>query len=175
MKRHVCIVALCAALVASCSSADLQIWHRASLENEYGQKSAPAVASLDDYLALEDALFAEIDQRIYAAGDASLNAPFSRYTSGSVADPRNASPDWNRTILLEPLGKFQGNVLLLHGMSDSPYSLRALGLRLQGEGYRVLALRMPGHGTIPAGMLDLDWREMARVVALLVAPLVFPF
>ena len=124
------------------------------------------MTSLDDYLALEDALFAELDRRIYEVDDTSLDALFSRYRSGSRADPRSASPDWNRTILLEPAGKSRGSVLLLHGMSDSPYSLRALGLRLRDEGYRCLALRLPGHGTIPAGMLDLDWREMARVVAL---------
>ena len=124
------------------------------------------MTSLDDYLALEDALFAELDRRIYEVDGTSLDAQFSRYSSGSRADPRSASPDWNRTILLEPTGKSLGSVLLLHGMSDSPYSLRALALRLQDEGYRCLALRLPGHGTIPAGMLDLDWRDMARVVVL---------
>lgn len=158
-------IVLTTALVA-CGTDGLQPWHQTSLESEYGQKSAPAVASLDDYFALEDPLFAELDRKIYEVNDASLDAPFSRYSSGGPADPRNISPDWNRSILLEPAGESRGSVLLLHGMSDSPYSLRALGLRLQAEGYRCLALRLPGHGTIPAGMLDLDWREMARVVAL---------
>lgn len=54
-------------------------------------------------------------------------------------------------------------IVLFDWPGDQGGSLRALGLRLQAEGYRVLALRIPGHGTIPAGMLDLDWREMARV------------
>ena len=59
-----------------------------------------------------------------------------------------------------------GGVLLLHGMSDSPYSLRALGEALQQRGYHVVGLRMPGHGTIPSGMLYLQWQDMAAVVRL---------
>ncbi|MEP1469521.1 MAG: alpha/beta fold hydrolase [Halieaceae bacterium] len=165
MKRLVVALALVTVL-AGCGADGLQPWHRVSLDSEYGQRSAIAVTSLEDYFALEDALFAELDQKIYEADDATLDASFSRYRSGSPADPRGLQPDWNRTVLLEPEGKIHGSVLLLHGMSDSPYSLRALGLRLQSEGYRCLLLRLPGHGTIPAGMLDLNWREMAAVVAL---------
>jgi len=59
-----------------------------------------------------------------------------------------------------------GGVLLLHGMTDSPYSLRALGEALQQRGYYVLGLRMPGHGTLPSGMLYLRWQDMAAVVRL---------
>lgn len=51
-------------------------------------------------------------------------------------------------------------------MSDSPYSLRAVGEMLQQRGYSVLGLRLPGHGTVPSGLLNLHWRDMAAVVRL---------
>ncbi len=54
----------------------------------------------------------------------------------------------------------------MHGMSDSPYSLRALGETLKGYNYWVLGLRMPGHGTAPSGLTTITWEEMALVVKL---------
>ena len=55
-------------------------------------------------------------------------------------------------------------VLLLHGMSDSPYSLRHLGERLSASGMRVLGLRVPGHGTAPSGLVHVQWQDMAAAV-----------
>jgi len=51
-------------------------------------------------------------------------------------------------------------------MSDSPYSLRALAEALHRRGYWVVGLRLPGHGTIPAGLLDVRWEDMAGAVRL---------
>jgi esterase/lipase len=51
-------------------------------------------------------------------------------------------------------------------MSDSPYSLRALGEALNQQGYRVIGLRLPGHGTAPSGLKHVTWRDMAAVVRL---------
>lgn len=45
-----------------------------------------------------------------------------------------------------------GGALLLHGASDSPYSLRALAERLHRRGFEVLVMRLPGHGTAPVGL-----------------------
>ena len=57
-------------------------------------------------------------------------------------------------------------------MSDSPYSLRALGEALNEDGYHVVGLHLPGHGTAPSGLLDLRWQDMAGAVRLAVAHLV---
>ena len=56
--------------------------------------------------------------------------------------------------------------MLLHGMSDSPYSLRALGETLNRYNYWVIGLRMPGHGTAPSGLTSITWEEMSLVVKL---------
>ena len=57
-------------------------------------------------------------------------------------------------------------MLLLHGMSDSPYSLRGLGEHLQQRGYYVVGMRMPGHGTAPSGLVYVRWEDMAAAVDL---------
>ena len=129
------------------------------------QRQQPAFPSLEAYLQLEDALFAEMEQRVYAQSATGAAAALERYSPGSLADPGRRQPNWNRTFELGAETAKAG-VLLLHGMSDSPYSLRALGQTLQQSGYNVLGLRMPGHGTLPSGLLDLQWQDMAAVVRL---------
>ncbi len=56
-------------------------------------------------------------------------------------------------------------------MSDSPYSLRALGEAINERGYRVLGLRLPGHGTAPSGLRSISWQDMAAAVRLAMAHL----
>jgi alpha-beta hydrolase superfamily lysophospholipase len=51
-------------------------------------------------------------------------------------------------------------------MSDSPYSLRALGLTLNRHNYWVIGLRLPGHGTAPSGLKYVEWEDMAAAVRL---------
>jgi esterase/lipase len=51
-------------------------------------------------------------------------------------------------------------------MSDSPYSLRALGEKLHAQGFTVLGLRMPGHGAAPSGLASVTWQDMSAAVRL---------
>jgi len=48
---------------------------------------------------------------------------------------------------------------MIHGLTDSPYSMRHLARIFEEQGYYVLALRMPGHGTIPSGLLTARWED----------------
>ena len=85
-------------------------------------------------------------------------------------NPATFQANWNRSYELKP-AVVRGGVLLLHGMSDSPYSLRRIGEIYQRNGFYVLGLRHPGHGTVPAGLLDLKWEGMLEAVNLAVAHL----
>lgn len=157
---------LCAlVLLSGCESPELMPWHTEVLESEYSDETSEEITSLEDYLLLEDAVFAELEQRIYAESATGPAEGLERYSTGSLADPDQQTPNWNRTFELSNNAPRAG-VLLLHGMSDSPYSLRALGETLQRRGYTVLGLRMPGHGTLPSGLLDLQWQDMSAVVKL---------
>jgi len=143
----------------------LQLWHQVALDEEFTAAQRDDIRTLADYLALEARVYEEMDAEVYARTPVGPEQVLNRYSPGSASDPRDRQPNWNRTFELtaeDPVG----GVLLLHGMSDSPYSLRALGEALQRQGYQVLGLRMPGHGTVPAGLLDVSWEAMAAVTRL---------
>ena len=56
--------------------------------------------------------------------------------------------------------------MLLHGLSDSPYSLHSIAGLLSRQGLNVLTIRLPGHGTAPSGLLrsdHLDWMAAVRL------------
>lgn len=70
-----------------------------------------------------------------------------------------------------PVSQPRAGVLLLHGMSDSPYSLRNLGERLHEAGAYVVGLRIPGHGTAPSGLIEVTWQDMEAAVKIAVSHL----
>jgi alpha-beta hydrolase superfamily lysophospholipase len=143
----------------------LQLWHQVELDEEFTAAKAAEIETLDDYLALEARLYEEMDARVYAKTPTGPTERLNRFSPGSASDPRFRQPNWNRTFELVP-ERTTGGVLLLHGMSDGPYSLRALGQALYKQGYRVLGLRMPGHGAVPSGLLDVTWEDMAAATRL---------
>ncbi|MEM8768325.1 MAG: alpha/beta fold hydrolase, partial [Pseudomonadota bacterium] len=89
----------------------------------------------------------------------------NRYDRSSLSSPLRWPRDWNRSFELT-VDDPRGGVLLLHGMSDSPYSLRQLGERLHQDGFHVVGLRYPGHGTAPGSLTRTTWEDMAGAVAL---------
>ncbi|MBT8070086.1 MAG: alpha/beta fold hydrolase [Gammaproteobacteria bacterium] len=154
-----------------CSSGPpLEVWHTERLSEEFtGQLAEDEVNDFRKYQALEDELYKQLDLKVYASTDVGPEQVLNRYSAGSAADPRGRQPDWNRSFELE--GNGSGAVLLLHGMSDSPYSLRALGQSLNRRGFHVVGLRLPGHGTAPSGLRYIGWQDMAAAVKLAMAHL----
>lgn len=61
--------------------------------------------------------------------------------------------------------KYQRGILLVHGLTDSPYFMRYLGEFFQAQGFRVMAILLPGHGTQAGDLLDVTWQEWAKAVA----------
>jgi esterase/lipase len=58
--------------------------------------------------------------------------------------------------------KTPGAVLMVHGLTDSPYYMRTLADILYNAGYNVAAVLLPGHGTKPEDLLNVklaQWRE----------------
>ncbi len=60
---------------------------------------------------------------------------------------------------------YRRGVLLTHGLADSPYHMRFLGEFFQRNGFRVMAVLLPGHGTRPGDLLNVRWQEWAKTVA----------
>jgi alpha-beta hydrolase superfamily lysophospholipase len=163
--RFLPTIALVCALQACSSGPELELWHSEELTQEFTAEKADDVKTLADYLQLEEALYAELDEKVYAEVDTGPAYKLVRYSSGSASDPRSNSPNWNRSFELgSPTAR--GGVLLLHGMSDSPYSLRALALALNQAGYITVGLRLPGHGTAPSGLRHVRAADMIAAVHL---------
>src|SRR5262245_28712946 len=80
--------------------------------------------------------------------------------------PGNFKQDFNRSYTLEPDGPPVGAVVLLHGLTDSPYSLRHIARRYRDAGFGAIAIRLPGHGTVPAGLTDVEWDDGDRATPL---------
>lgn len=139
----------------------LSTWHTKILENEFNSRSN--VKDFDDYIALEEKLFQELDTEIYEKLLGNEKSQINRYTKNSISDPHRWEKAYNRSYEL-PVKNPKMGILLLHGMSDSPYSLHAQAEYLQKKGVWVVAMRMPGHGTIPSGLIALKWQDMASVV-----------
>ncbi|MEY2920760.1 MAG: hypothetical protein RL261_2065, partial [Pseudomonadota bacterium] len=163
--RAVCVLASAVVSLSGCSSQPLEPWHTERLTEEYRAAKADEVRTFEDYLRLEDRLFAQLETKVYARTETGPGTALMRYSKGSASDPQGREPNWNRSFEL-PAAAPVGGVLLLHGMSDSPYSLRALGEELNRRNYWVVGLRLPGHGTAPSGLLDVRWEDMAAAVQL---------
>ena len=151
--------------IAGCGGQPLQPWHTVHLAEEFEANMADDVGDFAGYLALEDRLFAELEAEVYAEVATGPEYSLVRYSSGSAADPKQRQPDYNHTFELraeEP----RGGILLLHGLSDSPYSLHALGEKFHEEGFWVIGLRLPGHGTAPSGLMRARWQDMAAAIRL---------
>jgi hypothetical protein len=109
------------------SGPELEPWHRAHLDEEFTAARADEVRTIADYRALERRLFDEIDREIYAETEPEDRLPFNRYFRGSQSDPATWPVDWNRTWEHSPASP-PAAVLLLHGLTDSPYSLSHVAL-----------------------------------------------
>jgi alpha-beta hydrolase superfamily lysophospholipase len=151
--------------IQGCSGPALKPWHTEKLRAEFTSGKTDEIRDFAAYLQLEDELFAQLEAEVYAHTGTGPEYALVRYSAGSAADPQQRQPNWNRSFELTADAP-AGGVLLLHGMSDSPYSLRALGETLNRRGYQVLGLRLPGHGTAPSGLTSVRWQDMAAAVQL---------
>lgn len=60
---------------------------------------------------------------------------------------------------------YRRGILLTHGLTDSPYFMRYLAEFFRQQGFRVLVILLPGHGTQSGDLLDVRWQEWAAAVA----------
>jgi len=120
------------------------------------------------YLAKEERLFALVRQNVNAKLSQDEKVESNRYFEGARVNPGHFAHDWNRSYVLTPAGDPLGAVVLLHGLTDSPYSLRHIAAHYQSVGYVVVAIRLPGHGTVPASLTDTAWQDWAAATRLAV-------
>lgn len=89
----------------------------------------------------------------------------SPYNIVSAAEASRYGENGNASFEDKPSdGPLRGGVLLIHGLSDSPYHMRALARIFAEQGFHVIALRLPGHGTIPGALTKVKWQDWYRAV-----------
>jgi alpha-beta hydrolase superfamily lysophospholipase len=121
-----------------------------------------SVAKLDaadwtQYLAHEAAIFEELRREVTQKLPEHDRVPFNRYFEGSPIYPGRFQQDFNRSFVLAPEGKPVGAVVLLHGLTDSPYSQRHIARFYRDRGFVAVVPRLPAHGTVPAALTDVEW------------------
>ncbi|WP_455208513.1 alpha/beta hydrolase [Kaarinaea lacus] len=139
---------------------DLRPWHTSVLDEEFTVSQSTNIKNLADYQQLEQRLFEQLQEQVYGQIENADRRLLNRYNKGSLADPQSYPRDWNHSFEFTTTNP-RGGVLLIHGLSDSPYSMRSLAELFQSMGFWVVGLRLPGHGTAPSGLLTTTWQDFA--------------
>jgi esterase/lipase len=75
--------------------------------------------------------------------------------------PFELKPDSNR-YPPDRNGRYEKGILFLHGLSDSPYLVKAVSRHFQTRGFLVRSILLPGHGTVPGDLLQVTSKEWIR-------------
>ncbi|CNH67806.1 alpha/beta hydrolase [Yersinia enterocolitica] len=125
-------------------------------------------ASWADYIKAENNIFDEVRTNVTEKLEPRTQVPLNRYYSGSSIYPPHFKNDWNRSYILQPEGKPKGAVVLLHGLTDTPYSLRHIAENYRQRGYVAIGIRLPAHGTVPGALTDVEWQDWLAATRLAV-------
>jgi esterase/lipase len=106
-------------------------------------------ADFAGYVAAAEAAIAEANQAIYRPLEADVledRAPFELVPKRRRC-PRAAD------------GRYAKAALLLHDLGGTPHEMRDLGRSLAQHCFLVRAILLPGHGTVPGDLLEVDYRQ----------------
>jgi len=144
----------------------LEVWHTYVPR----ELDAEAIDKTDwnGYLAKEARIFDDLRREVSQKLTSGERVPINRYFEGSPVYPPHFSEDFNRSFVLEPDGAPRGVVVLLHGLTDSPYSQRHIARLYRDRGFVALVIRLPGHGTVPAALTAAKWEEWLAATRLAV-------
>ncbi len=146
---------------------DLKLWHRIRLKSEFKAKDFNDKFIFSDYQKMENDLFNELHEKVYQNIAQADKHQFNRYNLDSPCNPDNFKQNFNRSYELVP-EKVAGGILRIHGLTDSPYSMKHLARLFYDKGFYVLIMRMPGHGTVPSELANInrqDWTAAVKVGA----------
>ena len=138
--------------------------YRVEFEHEF-DASREAQVDWSAYLDIESKLAIELGEKIRS--EVRGDSPVDRYSTASLTFPGNYASNWNYSYEM-PASVPRGVAVLLHGLSDSPYSMRATAQALAEAGYNVVVPRMPGHGFAVGGLLQARWEDWAAAVRIAV-------
>jgi len=141
-------------------------WHT-YVPHELRAKELDA-ADWSRYLAEEARVFDSVRTEVTQKLDPEDRVPLNRYFDGSPIYPAHFSQDFNRSYVLEPARAPVGAVVLLHGLTDSPYSQRHIARAYRDHGFVAIVIRLPAHGSVPAALTDVEWEDWSAATRLAV-------
>ena len=149
-------------LAFSLKHPELKPWHTIKLSSEF---TAGMEQDFDwnRYLDQEQKLFDELDSYKQDIIKPSIQIAGSRYIDGGNRFERRLARNWNRSYKLDARNP-AGVALVVHGLSDSPYSLKSIAQALNKNEMIVYGLRLPGHGTLPSSLDDVVWQDWLAAV-----------
>jgi len=102
---------------------DLELWHTSELKSEFAADESDSITTFQAYLEKEERLFQELQREIVAKAPNTAEHQLSRYLPEGFNNPETFPRNWNRSYEWVP-SEVKGGALLLHGLTDSPYSWR---------------------------------------------------
>jgi alpha-beta hydrolase superfamily lysophospholipase len=172
LRRALILVAIVAATVLAIRIYDIQrgpplaLWHT-YVPHELKAKQIDA-ADWRQYLAEESRIFEAVRTHVTDHLEPADRVALNRYFDGSPVYPGHFPQDFNRSYILEPAGTPVGAVVLLHGLTDSPYSQRHIARSYRDRGFVAVVIRLPAHGTVPAALTDIEWEDWTAATRLAV-------
>jgi len=135
-----------------------------------GEMPRDAIDTADwrGWMAAEQAVMDTVRREVTEALDPAERVPANRYFAFSPVHAPGFARDWNRSFILEPAGAPAGVAVFLHGLTDAPFSLRHLAEAYRARGFLAIAIRMPGHGSVPGGLTDAVWEDWMAATRLAV-------
>ena len=145
---------------------ELELWHTyAPVELSADELDA---ADWSHYLAAEQAVFDHVRAEVTAKLEPEDRVPINRYFESSPVYAGRFVQDWNRSYVLEPEGAAIGAAVLLHGLTDAPYSQRHIAARYAEHGFVAIVPRLPAHGTVSAVLTEIEWEDWMAATRLAV-------
>lgn len=141
-------------------------WH--TVVPEEMPRAAIDSADWRAWMAAEQAVMETVRREVTEALDPAERVPVNRYFALSPMHAPGFARDWNRSFILEPSGAPAGVAVFLHGLTDAPFSLRHLAEAYRARGFLAIAIRMPGHGSVPGGLTDAVWEDWMAATRLAV-------
>lgn len=144
----------------------LQPWHTQRLAGEFKAYKDSDI-DFDTYMRREAILFENMQTEIAGWDQTEEAFIYSRFNRASNFDRLAEGAPFNRSFRWT-VANPKGHALLIHGLTDSPYSMKAMAETLHARGFDITVLRLPGHGTLPSMMTEMslrDWNAAVRIAA----------
>ncbi|HEY5805650.1 MAG TPA: alpha/beta fold hydrolase [Lysobacter sp.] len=161
------LVVMGARACLSTRGAPLAPWHKIVPDELSAQ--AIGAGNWQGYVAAEQRMFDQLRRKLDSKMEPADRTLLNRYYAPSLTSPEAFGHDWNRSFVLEPAGAAKGVAVMLHGLTDSPYSMLSVAQLYRQHGFVALVPRMPGHGTVPAGLTKEGRKEWHAAVEMAMA------